>query len=311
MSFANNWNSGVVVSKWLKTIDYLNLMNKIVPYNEIVSLVAETIPQESALWWRPRTDLLLLIKMTLLQQRYGLSDEWVEENIYDRYSFQMFCDINIGDQKVPDATTVCRFRKHCTEHGLFEKIFNLINKILEKKGMINKQWTIVDATIITASGSTKNKDKSRDPEMHSTKKWNNYYFGAKAHIAVDQESGLATAMVFTSANVYDGNMTNELLHWEEERIYGDSAYYSDDRKKKFEKEWVSFNVNKRWNLTKKDEFYNRFFSRTRSKVEHVFWIIKDIRWHRKVRYRWLVKNEQQRYLLLWLSNLYRIRKIFC
>jgi IS5 family transposase len=193
---------------------------------------------------------------------------------------------------------------------LNEKIFKIINKKLEKENIICKKWTIVDATIITASGSTKNKDKSRDPEMHSTKKGNNYYFWWKAHIWVDEESWIVTAMNFTAANVHDSQEMEWLLHWEEERVYGDSAYYSKERKEKFEAKWVSFNVNKRWNLNRKDEFFNRFFSKTRSKVEHIFWIIKDIRWHRKVRYKWILKNEQQRYLLLWLANLYKVRKIF-
>lgn len=248
--------------------------------------------------------------MTLLQQRYGLSDEAVEENIYDRYSFQLFCDINIGDEKVPDATTLCRFRKHCNDHKLSEKIFKIINKKLEQANIICKAGTIVDATIITASGSTKNKEKKRDPEMHSVKKWNNYYFWAKAHIAVDEASWLAIGMEFTSANVHDSSPMDGLLHWEEKRVYGDSAYYSKERKDDFEGRWVAFNVNKRGKLSIKDEFFNRLFSKTRSKVEHVFGIIKDIRWHRKVRYKWLMKNEQQRYLLLWLANLYRVRKIF-
>lgn len=273
--------------------------------------IQRTIPEASPLWWRPRSELLMLVKMTLLQQWYGLSDEGVEENIYDRYSFQLFCDINIGDQKVPDATTLCRFRKHCNEKRLNEKIFKIINKRLERANIICKVWTIVDATIITASWSTKNKDKSRDPEMHSVKKGNNYYFWAKAHIAVDEASWLTTAMKFTAANVHDSNPIDELLHWEEERFYWDSAYYSQKRKEEFEKKGIIFNVNKRGNLSKKDEFFNRFFSKTRSKVEHVFGIIKDIRWHRKVRYKWLMKNEQQRYLLLWLANLYRVRKTFC
>jgi len=273
--------------------------------------IERTIPEKWVLWWRPRSELIVLLKMTLLQQRYGLSDEAVEENIYDRYSFQLFCDINIGDDIVPDATTLCRFRKHCNEKRLNEKIFKIINKKLIKANMICKKWTIVDATIITASGSTKNKEKSRDPEMHSTKKWNNYYFWWKAHIGVDKESGLATAMQFTAANVHDSNKLEELLHWEEETIYWDSAYYSQERKEKFEKKWIWFNVNKRGNLTRKDEFFNRFFSKTRSKVEYIFWVIKDIRWHRKVRYKWILKNEQQWYLLLWLANLlYKVRKIF-
>jgi transposase, IS5 family len=219
MSFTNNWNAGVITSRTLKTVDYLETMNKIIPRKDIIHAIQKTIPEASPLGWRPRTELVMLIKMTLLQQWYSLSDEWVEENIYDRYSFQLFCDINIGEDKIPDATTVCRFRKHCNEHKLNEKIFKIINRKLEEKWIICKTWTIMDATIITASGSTKNKAKSRDPEMHSTKKWNNHYFWAKAHIAVDDQSWLATALEFTAANIHDSNPISELLHWEEKRVY--------------------------------------------------------------------------------------------
>ena len=309
MSFSNNWNSSIIESRSLKTVKFLETMSKIIPRNDIIEVIQKTIPQASPLGWRPRSELLLLVKMTLLQQWHSLSDEWVEESIYDRYSFQLFCDINIGETKVPDATTLCRYRKHCNENQINEKIFSIINKKLEKQWIICKVWTIVDATILPASGSTKNKDKSRDPEMHSTKKWNNYYFWAKAHIAVDDQSWLATALEFTAANAHDSRMIENLLHWLEKRIYWDSAYYSKERKETFEENKISFNVNKRWNLSTKDEFHNRFFSKTRSKVEHVFGIIKDIRWHRKVRYKWLMKNCQQRYLLLGLSNLYRVRKV--
>lgn len=311
MSFVNNWNAWVITSRTLKNVDYLETMNKIIPRQDIIKAIADTIPAASPLWGRPRSELEVLLKMMMLQQWYNLSDEWVEENIYDRYSFQLFCDINIGDEKVPDATTLCRFRKHCTDSKLQEKIFKIVNKKLEEKGIICKQWTIVDATIIPASWSTKNKTKSRDPEMHSTKKGNNYYFWWKTHIWVDEDSWVATAMSFTAANVHDSQEFEWLLHWEEQRVYGDSAYYSKEKKENFEKKGIAFNVNKRWNLSRKDEFFNRFFSKTRSKVEHIFWIIKDIRWHRKVRYKWILKNEQQRYLLLWLANLYKVRKVFC
>jgi IS5 family transposase len=310
MWFVNNWNSWVITSRTLKNVDYLKTMNKIIPRWDIINIIANTIPEKSPLWWRPRSDLEVLLKMTLLQQWYNLSDEWVEENVYDRYSFQLFCDINIWDTVVPDATTICRFRKHCTENKLNEKIFKIINKKLKSKWIICKQWTIVDATILPASWSTKNKDKSRDPEMHSTKKWSNYYFWWKAHIGVDDTSWIATAMSFTAANVHDSQEFEWLLHWEEERVYWDSAYYSKDRKEEYEGKWIAFNVNKRWNLTRKDEFFNRFFSKRRSKVEHIFWIIKDIRWHRRVKYKWILKNEQQWYLLLWLANLYKVRKTF-
>lgn len=310
MSFSNNRNAGVITAKSLRTVTYLETMNKVIPWKEILHAIQKSFPDVWEHWWRPRSELIMLVKMTLLQQWYNLSDEAVEENIYDRNSFQLFCDINVWSDTIPDATTLCRFRKHCNEHRLNEKIFKIINKRLEKEQIIVKTWTIMDATIITASWSTKNANKSRDEQMHSTKKWNNYYFWAKAHIGVDDVSWLATAIEFTAANVHDSNVIDGLLHGKEERIYGDSAYYSKARKEYFEQHWIAFNVNKRGSLWVKDEFYNRFFSKTRSKVEHIFWVIKHLRWHRKVRYRWLLKNAQQRYLLLWLANLYKVRNIF-
>jgi IS5 family transposase len=150
--------------------------------------------------------------MYCLQQRYNLADPAVEDAIYDRISFQKFLDIDIVNDQIPDETTICRFRKLLNDNELQKKIFELINKKLEEKRLTCTQGTIVDATIVNAASSTKNKEKQRDPEMHSTKKRDQHYFGMKAHIGVDKENGLVHSLTCTSAEVHDSKMIDKLLH---------------------------------------------------------------------------------------------------
>lgn len=306
MSFSKSFIAGVYQKINNKTTRFLTEMNDIIPWETMVRPL-DKIKLQNKTVWRPAYSNELLLKIIFLQQWFNLSDEAVEEAIHDRISFQKFLDIDIMWDSIPDSTTLCLFRKKMNENNIQEEIFERINKHLISKWILIKEGTLVDATILQASSSTKNKKKERDPEMHSTKKWNNYYFWAKAHIWVDEESWCVHSMEFTAANEHDWNMTDQLLHWKEKRLYWDSAYYSKEKKEKFENKKIAFNVVKRWNLTDFDRFINRFYSRTRSKVEHVFHIVKFIRGHKNVKYKWLHKNKCQRYLLLGLSNLYRVR----
>jgi IS5 family transposase len=183
---------------------------------------------------------------------------------------------------------------------------------LEAKWLTCTEGTIVDATIVNAPSSTKNKDRSRDPEMHSTQKWKQYYFGMKTHIGVDKKNGLVHTLACTSAEIHDSQMMDQLLHWEEKEIYGDGGYADKEKANaaifsgKF---WlVCRRAYRNRPLTQDDKNWNKFCSAIRSKIEWVFWVIKDLRWHRKVRYRWIHKNEMQRYMLCGLTNAYRMRQ---
>ena len=191
-------------------------------------------------------------------------------------------------------------------------MFRVINQVLEEKGLLIKEWTTVDATIIPASSSTKNKDGIRDPEMRSTKKGNNYYFGMKTHVWTDSSNWLIHTIKCTSANVHDSVPMDSLLHWEEKVIYWDSAYMSKEKSEYYWKKWVAYYVCQRWSRNKKlDQLAKRMntvLSKTRARWERAFWVIKNLWKHRRVRYRWIHKNEMQRYMLAGLSNLYMMRK---
>jgi IS5 family transposase len=187
-----------------------------------------------------------------------------------------------------------------------------VNRVLKEKGILLETWTIMDATIIDAPTSTKNKEWKRDPEMHSTKKWNQWYFGMKAHIWTDT-NGLVHSAEFTSANVHDSQVADKLLHWKEKEEYWDSAYYSKKRLLNSLLRWCLFNVcikrTRGQELTAYEKLTNRIFSSIRARVEHVFHTVKHLWWHHKTRYRWLMKNWSQRFALLMLQNMYKIRKM--
>lgn len=290
---------------------FLDEMEKVIPRKDLTTLIEYNMKRYKV--WRPRYDTKLLLKIYFLQQRYNLSDPGVEDAIYDRASFLKFLDLDLLSQSVPDETTILNFRHFMEKHQVQEKIFSKINDILEKKWLLLKEWTTVDATIIHAPSSTKNKKGKRDPEMHSTKKWNQWYFWGKAHIGADSESWCVHSVEFTAANVHDSQMLETLEHWDEKELYWDSAYHSEKQLRNHLNKWVLFSVCTKWSknktLTEYKKAINRVYSQVRSKIEHVFWVIKNLRWHRKVRYRWLHKNHMQRYVLCWLANLYRMRKL--
>jgi len=185
-------------TKKIRSERFLDEMIKVVPWNKICHLIQPHYRENEI--GRKKTDLLLLLKIYFLQQWFNLSDPAAEEWIYDRISFQKFLNIDLMDN-VPDETTILNFRHLLEERQLPEKIFKLVNKLLENKGLLLKEGTIVDATIISAPSSTKNKAKKRDPEMSSTKKNNNYHFGMKAHIGVDAKHGLVHSLEATTATV--------------------------------------------------------------------------------------------------------------
>lgn len=206
----------------LRADQFLEEMRHAVPWKKICKEIKNHYYQNQT--GRPAYDLLLMTKIYCLQQWYRLADLAMEEAIYDRRSFAKFLDLDLMDEKVPDETTIMRFRHLLEEHNLTPKIFEIINKMLLEKGLMMKEGTIVDATIISSPSSTKNQDKKRDPEMKSTRKNGQWHFGFKSHIGTDHKSGLTHTVEVTDAQTTDREKFEDLLHGEEKAVFGDKGY---------------------------------------------------------------------------------------
>ena len=213
---------------------------------------------------------------------------------------------------MPDATTLLRFRRLLEQHQLGEKLFATVGQVLQTRGLKVGTGTIVDATIIGAPSSTKNADKARDPEMHQTKKGQQWYFGMKMHIGVDSRSGLAHSVVITAANVHDKHPLPDLLHGNEQRVYGDSAYASQkaliETKAPRAKDFTNQRVRRHGEIDEAQRAKNRSKSRVRARVEHVFAVLKRLWGFTKVRYRGLAKNATRSFVALGLTNIYLARQ---
>jgi len=295
----------------LRPEQFLEEMRQVVPWRKMARLIKPYYYNNQK--GRSAYDLILMIKIHCLQQWYNLADLAMEEAIYDRRSFAKFLDIDLMANPIPDETTILNFRHLLEEKKLTEKIFHLISKHLQEKGLMMKQGTIIDATIIESPSSTKNKDRKRDEEMSSTKKNGKWHFGMKAHIGVDAQSGLIHSCIITTAKAADVDLTAELLHWSERAIFGDKGYVSRDNKEWARKNGVFWGVpdraSKVRSLTKSQKKRNRKLASVRAKVEHPFRIIKDLWGHRKTRYKGLQKNMSKMNMLCGLSNLYMARKV--
>jgi len=296
--------------KKLKCEKFLDEMDKIVPWDSMI-IAIEPYYQEQEMG-RPKTALKLLLKIHCLQQWYDLSDPGVEEAIYDRSSFQKFLGIDLLANNVPDESTILHFRHLLEKRSLQKKFFSLIKDRLERQGMFVKNGTIADATIIQAPSSTKNKDKQRDLEMSSTKKNNQYYFGMKAHIGVDDSKGLVHSVAMTTAKVHDGQKFKELLTGEEKAVWGDKAYGNKKDKKEFRQKGIFYGISQKGSryvkVSNRQKHRAKKWSSVRAKVEFPFRVLKCLWHHTKVRYRGLRKNGLQLYLLFGLANLYLVRK---
>jgi len=296
--------------KQLRREIFLKQMSQVIPWSRLIDLLMPFYDEKRM--GRPKMALELMLKILCLQQWYNLSDPAMEEEIYDRMTFQTFLGIDLLRDAVPDETTILHFRHFLEEHGLQGCIFEEINEYLIEQGFLMKQGTIVDATLIAAPPSTKNKAGKRDPEMSSTKKNNQWYFGMKAHIGVDDQSGLVHTVTATTAKAHDSSQFDELLHGEEEAIYGDKAYINETKKQEFEKGggfWGVLEKTAKGQPPKEYQaLWNRYLSSTRARVEHPFQVLKCQWGYRKVRYRGLEKNLEQLYLLFSLHNLFKVRK---
>jgi IS5 family transposase len=261
---------------------------------------------------RPPIGLERMLRMYIAQQCFGLSDEGVEDAIYDSQAIRGFVGIDLTHESAPDATTLLKFRRLLEKHQLTERIFNEINGHLASKGLMMREGTIVDATLIAAPPSTKNKDGKRDPEMHQSKKGNDWHFGMKAHIGVDATSGLVHTVVGTAGNVADVTQAHALLHGDEIAALGDAGYQGVEKRPENLGKAVTWHVamkrskrkalpnNKLGRMREKLEHLK---ASVRAKVEHPFHVIKNLFRHRKTRYRGLAKNTAQLFTLFGFANL--------
>ena len=266
---------------------------------------------------RPPIGLHRMLRMYIAQQCFGLSDEGIEDALYDSQAIRRFVGIDLARENAPDATTLLKFRRLLETNGLTRKVFEAINAHLAERGLILREGTIVDATFIAAPPSTKNKAKARDPEMHQAKKGNNWHFGMKAHIGVDAKSGLVHAVIGTAANVSDVSQTHALVHGEESDVFGDAGYQGVEKRSENQgstADWhIAMKRGKRKALPKDAmgklmERFEKLKASIRAKVEHPFHVLKNLFKHRKTRYRGLAKNEAQLFSLFGLVNLMLARK---
>lgn len=297
--------------KKLKCEKFLDEMNKIVPWDRLIGLMNKLYTKKGKIG-RDKIDLKVMIKIYCLQQWYALSDPGAEEAIYDRVSFQKFLGIDLIADRVPDETTILNFRRFLETNRIQEKIFTEINEVLSENGFLMRTGTIVDATIISAPTSTKNKQEKRDPDMSSTHKHGQWFFGMKAHIGVDIKDGVVHSLETTTAKVHDKKMEHYLYHGDELAIFGDSGYYDESGKKQARQtglHWYIADRGKRNHpLSSSQKKRNKKISSVRSKVEHPFQVLKCLWNYRKVRYKGLAKNTAQLFALFGLFNLFRMRK---
>jgi IS5 family transposase len=253
-----------------------------------------------------------MLRIYFLQQWFNLSDPGVEEALYDSAVMRQFVGIDLGCEPAPDETTVCKFRHLLEEHQLGEQILGEVNLRLQAKGVRITSGTIVDATILHAPTSTKNREQKRDPEMHQTKKGNQWYFGMKAHVGVDSKTKLIHTAVATAANVADSTVLPDLLHGEETRVWGDQAYRGQTAVIRECAPQAQDCTHRRYRykdrIDEVEREKNRTKSTVRSKVEHVFGVMKLKFGFVKLRYRGLKKNANQLFAVCALVNLYLVRK---
>ena len=292
---------------------FLGRMEKLVPWIQIIDLI-EPFYAKAGNGRRPYP-LETMLRIHCLQQWYSLSDESMEDALYETMSMQRFVRLSLTSG-IPDRTAIMNFRHLLERHQLGRQIFDSINEWLSNAGVITTQGTIVDATIIDAPTSTKNRQKQRDPEMHSTKKGNQWYFGMKAHIGVDMNNGLTHSLVTTAANAHDVTQVSQLLHGQEEGVMGDAGYLGAEKREETQgvkAEWI---ISERPGTVKKLRQdprrnksainFEKMKAKVRAKVEHPFRIIKCQFGFTKTRYKGLAKNDNQLAILFTLANVVKI-----
>ena len=285
---------------------FLAEMDAVIPWTRLLGLIASHYHLGKT--GRQPHDLERMLRIYFLQQWFNLSDPEAEDAIYDSESMRRFARVELGDDKVPDESTILRFRHLLEKHGLTESIFETVKDLLAEHRLTLRAGTIVDATIIAAPSSTKNATKTRDPEMKQTKKSGSWHFGMKLHIGTDRR-GTVHSLTATHAATSDITQLRELLHGEETVLYGDQAYWKEGDRQAFEAAGVRYRVNRRAaggnkKLSERWRKINRARSRTRARCEHPFRIVKQLWGFQKTRYRGIAKNLARAQTMFALANLY-------
>jgi IS5 family transposase len=290
---------------------FLGEMSTVVPWGTLEGLIEPHYPRLGPQGGRRPFPLGVMLRIYCLQQWYNLSDPGAEEALYDIQSMRAFAGLELGRDAIPDETTILNFRHLLERHDLTKAIFAAVAEHLAAKGELLRGGTIVDATLIAASPSTKNKEQRRDPEMTSSKKGNQWYFGMKAHIGVDAESGLVHTAGVTTGSVHDVKVMDNLIREDDTAVYGDKGYASDVKKRAAQAAGVLWAVKEKAKpgrpLTSCQRASNHAHGAIRAKVEHVFRVLKCQFGYRRVRYRGIAKNGAQVFALLALANLYLAR----
>lgn len=294
---------------------FLAQMQELVPWQRLIDALSPSyFPNAAGKRGRPPIGLERMLRIYFLQQWYALADEALEDAIYDSQAMRDFIGIDLAIESVPDATTLLRFRHLLEKHALTQRIFEEINAHLTEQGLFMREGSIVDATIVAAAPSTKNKAKQRDPEMKQTRKGNQGFFGLKAHIGVDAATGLAHTVVATAANAADVTMAGALVREDDKRVYGDAGYTGMWKYLGEEKDVQDSRcciAAKRGTLKKMEEgpvktlllAIEKTKASIRAKVEHPFHVVKNLFGYRKARYKGMAKNQAQLYSLFGLANL--------
>ena len=294
-------------SRATRKAEFLARMEGLMPWAEFCALIEPHYPKAGN--GRPPVGLGRMLRMYCIANWFNLSDVACEDALYDVPVFREFCQIDLGRERVPDATTLMNFRHLLETHHLGAALFAKVGELLMANGMRLSGGTIVDATLIAAPPSTKNQDKSRDPEMHQTKKGNDWHFGMKLHIGADSKTGLVHSASVTAANVHDSHEVPNLLHGAETRLYGDSAYRGKAQRERLKtiapnaKDFTNKRAYRNNLLTEADKATNRRKSSVRSKVEHPFLTLKRLWGFAKVRYRGLAKNANRAFAMLAMLNI--------
>lgn len=300
---------------------FLSRMEQVVPWSRLIAVVEPHYPK-SGKRGRPPIGIERMLRMYFIQQWYGLADVAVEDAIYDSQALRSFCGIDLAVASVPDSTTLMDFRHLLEKNALPQALLQEVNALLKERGLLMSQGTLIDATLIAAPSSTKNKLRMRDPEMHQAKKGNQWHFGMKAHIGADAQSGLVHTVVSTAAHVSDVSQTANLLHGEETCVGADAGYVGAAKREEVRTKLQGRVQELKWRIAKRRKpikqmpqcwqkdlalAYERLKASIRAKVEHPFHIVKNIFKHKKTRYKGIGKNDAQLNVLFALSNLYRVR----
>jgi IS5 family transposase len=291
--------------------EFLNEMEAVIPWSRLIALIEPHYPKSGKQGRQPK-GLGIMFRIHCMQNWFSYSDRQMEDALYEVESIRRFAGYGSAMAALPDETTILKFRHLLEKHKLTEQILTEINNGLKEQGLLVSQGTMVDATIIHAPSSTKNKDKARDPEMHQTRKGNQWYFGMKIHVGADVNSGAVHSVTTTAANVADITELPNLIRDEDQVIFADAGYTSDSYRRGARHMGIRWCVNDKRKKHKKlsgtQRKRNRKQSTVRARVEHVFRVIKKQFGFEKVRYKGLEKNASQVNLLVGLANLYMLRR---